>query len=70
MNTNSLTSAGGACCSLEHLRGHKVDLGIVCSLDTTFDPQHFSDCVLVSVADLKLFPSLPESSCNLKDQRC
>lgn len=33
-----LTSACGACCSFQHLRGHKIDLGVVGSLNTAFDP--------------------------------
>lgn len=47
---------------LEHLRGHEVDLCIVCGLHTAFDPQHLTDGVLVTVANLKLLPALPEMS--------
>lgn len=47
---------------LEHLRGHEVDLCIVCGLHTAFDPQHLTDGVLVTVANLKLLPALPEVS--------
>lgn len=65
---SSLTSACGACCCLHHLRGHKVDLGVVCGLDTTLDPQHFSNCVLIAMADLKFFPGLPEISGHLKEK--
>lgn len=66
MTESYLTSACGACCGLQHLRGHKVDLGIVCGLDTTFDPQHLPNSVLISMADLKFLPGLPEISSNLK----
>lgn len=62
----TLTSACGACRGLQHLRGHEIDLGVVCSLDTAFDPQHFSNSVLISMADLKFLPCLPEFSCHLR----
>lgn len=62
------TCACGACCGLQHLRGHEVDLSVVCGLDTAFDPQHFSNCVLVSMADLKFLPGLPEVCGHLNDQ--
>lgn len=64
----SLTSARGAGSGLQHLGGHEVDLGVVCGLNAAFDPQHFSDGVLISMADLKLFPGLPESSSHLKQR--
>lgn len=44
-----------------------MDLRVVCGLDTSFDPQHFSNRVLVSMADLKFFPGLPEICSHLKD---
>lgn len=56
----SLTSASGTCCGLQHLRGHEVNLGVVRSLYTAFDPQHFSNRVFISMANLKFFPGLPE----------
>ena len=68
VTASSLTSARGACCGLQHLRGHKVDLGVVRGLDTAFDPQHFSNSVLISMANLKFFPGLPEICSHLKDQ--
>lgn len=61
-----LTGAGGACCGLQHLRGHEVDLGVVGGLDTAFYPQHLSNSVLISMADFKFFPGLPEISSDLK----
>lgn len=63
------TCACGACCGFQHLGGHKVDLGIVCGLDTAFDPQHLTNSVLISMTDLKFFPGLPEISSHLKEYK-
>ncbi len=57
------SSSIGGC--LEHLRGHEVDLCIVCGLHTAFNPQHLTDGVLITVAYLKLLPRLPEMSGHL-----
>lgn len=62
----ALTGTCGAGCGLHHLRGHEVDLGVVGGLDTTFNPQHLSNRVLVPMADFKFFPGLPEISSHLK----
>lgn len=57
-----LTCSSSISGCLEHLRGHEVDLCVVCGLHATFNPQHLTDGVLVTVANLKLLPGLPEMS--------
>lgn len=56
------------CChsSTHHLSRHEVDLCIVGRLHAPLDPQHLSHCVLVSMADFKLFPGLPEIAISLQ----